>query len=395
MGDDHARTSFSTDRLQEILETGPPDVPIGYEALQEAARAELSEEVFGFIAGGAGAETTVRRNREAFDRWDIVPRMLRDVSERDLSVEVLGTRLAAPLMLAPIGAQTIIHPDGEAATARAASDLDVPIAVSSAASKSIEEVAEAMDGGDRWFQLYPSDDRELTESLLERAAAAGCSAIVVTVDAPLLGWRERDLQRAYFPPREGHGLGNYFQDPVFRAGLSAPPERDRAAAIERFSEVFSDPSLSWGDLDRLQAMTDLPVLLKGILHPDDAIRAVEAGVDGLVVSNHGGRQVDGAIGAADALPDVVDAVEGRVPVLFDSGIRRGADMFKAIALGADAVFVGRPYLYGLAVDGSAGARAVLSNLLAEFEVTMGLCGCASIDAVRAAELAGPRAGVQG
>jgi isopentenyl diphosphate isomerase/L-lactate dehydrogenase-like FMN-dependent dehydrogenase len=360
------------------LEGERPAIPVSAEKLEEAAKGVLKLEAYCYVAGGAGGEATMRANRNGFDRWRIVPRMLRDVSRRDCGVKLFGKALTQPLLLAPVGVQSLFHPDAELAVARAARSLNVPIVLSSAASKPMEAVAEAMGDVTRWFQLYWPKNKELAASFLSRAEKAGYSAIVVTLDTHMLGWRERDLQRAYLPFLYGQGLANYFTDPVFRAALPAPPERDPRPAIQYFLEIFSDPSLTWVDLGFLRQHTKLPILLKGILDPEDARMAMDHGVDGIIVSNHGGRQVDGAIGAIEALPRVAREIGDRIPVLFDSGIRRGADVFKALALGARAVLLGRPYCYGLAIGGEEGVRTVVENLLADIELTLGLAGCASI-----------------
>lgn len=358
-----------------------PAQPAGYEALKARAKQVMTPEAYGYVAGGAGSEDTMRANREAFLRWRIVPRMLRDVAERDLSVEVLGHRLRAPLLLAPIGVQSIIHPDAEVAVAKAATASGVPAILSTASSRSIEEVAEASGKGRRWFQLYWPKDPDFAKSLIQRAEAAGYSALVVTLDTYLLAWRDRDIDNAYLPFLYGEGVSNYFQDPVFRAALDEPPEENPTQAILYFAQQFSNASLTWGDLAKLREYTHLPILLKGILHPDDARKAIDYGADGLIVSNHGGRQMDGGLAALDALPPIVEAVPGSFPVLFDSGIRRGADVFKAIALGARAVLLGRPYAFGLGVRGEAGVRDVVLNLIAELDLTLGLAGCTSFEGV--------------
>lgn len=357
-----------------------PTTPMTYELLEEQARQKLSPEAFGYVAGGAGGEETMRANRAAFERWQIVPRMLRNVGERSLRVQVLGETLPAPLLLAPIGVQSIVHPEAEVAVARAAASLGVPFILSTASSKTMEEVAQAADAvgkTPRWYQLYWGRDPELTASFLARAERAGYSALVVTLDTPLLSWRERDIALAYLPFLLGEGIANYVSDPVFRASLPQPPEENPQAAIMRFVQVFSDPTLTWDDLKFLREHTRLPILLKGILHPEDARRALDAGANGLIVSNHGGRQVDGAIPSLDALPGIVAVVQGRVPVLFDSGIRRGADIFRAVALGAQAVLLGRPYMWGLTLGGEAGVRDVVLNTLADLDLTLALSGYTS------------------
>jgi isopentenyl diphosphate isomerase/L-lactate dehydrogenase-like FMN-dependent dehydrogenase len=300
--------------------------------------------------------------------------MLRDVGVRDLSAELFGATLPAPLLLAPIGVQSIVHADGELATARAAAATGVPYIHSTAASYSIEEAAEANGDGPRWFQLYWPSDPELTKSFLRRAETVGYGAIVVTLDTTLLAWRPRDLQGAYLPFLRGVGVANYFSDPVFRAGLEKPPEEDLRAAVMHWIKEYSNPTISWDKLSFLRDNTELPILLKGILHPDDARLAVEHGVDGVIVSNHGGRQVDGAIGSLDALPAVVEAVPDEFPVLFDSGIRSAADAFKAIALGASAVLLGRPYMWALALGGEAMVTQLVRGFLAELDLTLALSG---------------------
>jgi isopentenyl diphosphate isomerase/L-lactate dehydrogenase-like FMN-dependent dehydrogenase len=238
----------------------------------------------------------------------------------------------------------------------------------------MEEIAEAGGDGPRWFQLYWPNDPELLESFVGRAEAAGYGAIVVTVDAFIPGWKPRDLQQAWLPFLEGSGNANYFEDPVFRAGLEQLPEDDLGAATGRYLSVLSNPALTWDDLARLRELTALPILIKGIQQVDDAREAAARGLDGIVVSNHGGRQVDGAIGSLDALEPIAEAVGQEMAVLFDSGVRGGADVFKALALGADAVCLGRPYVWGLALDGQAGVETVLKMVLAELDLTMALCG---------------------
>ncbi|MEA2616914.1 MAG: lactate 2-monooxygenase [Chloroflexota bacterium] len=351
-----------------------PLLPLTHEALEQRAERQLTRGAFGYVAGGAGAEDTMRANREAFRRWRILPRMLRDVSRRDLGTTVLGTPMPAPVMLAPVGVQSIVHPDAEVAVARAAAATGVPMVLSTASSRSIEEVAEAQGDAPRWFQLYWPRDRDLAASLLGRAERAGYGAVVVTLDTWMLAWRPRDLELAYLPFLQGEGIANYLSDPVFRAALPAPPEEDMAGAVRHFLTVFSDPSVTWAGLSFLRENTRLPIVLKGILHPDDARRAVDHGVDGILVSNHGGRQVDGSIAALDALPGVVDAVPESLPVLFDSGIRSAADAFVALALGARAVLLGRPYVWALAVAGEEGVAELLRGFLAELDLTFALTG---------------------
>ncbi len=355
-----------------------PALPVLPGELEARAQDRLTPEAFGYVAGGAGHERTMAANLRAFEHWQIVPRMLRDVSERDLSTTVLGTAMAASVLLAPVGVQSIVHPDAELAVGRAAAAFGLAPILSTAASHTIEDVAEAMGSASRWYQLYWPRDRDLAESFVARAARAGYEAIVVTLDTWLLGWRPRDLHNAYLPFLKGEGVANYFSDPVFRGALEQTPEEDPGPAIGHWAYQFANPRVTWDDLAWLREQTKLPIVLKGVLHADDARLALDAGVDGLIVSNHGGRQVDGSIGALDALPGVRDAVGEQFPVLFDSGIRTGADIFKALALGADAVCLGRPYVWGLALDGQAGVEFVLRCLLAELDLTLALSGYTSI-----------------
>jgi isopentenyl diphosphate isomerase/L-lactate dehydrogenase-like FMN-dependent dehydrogenase len=384
--------SLGVQRQMEIYLNGltghKPAQPLVAEELEERARAVLPAPAYVYVAGGAGGEETLRANRDAFRRWRIVPRFLRDVSRRDLGVELLGRRLPAPVLLAPVGVQSMLHPEAELAPARAARSLGIPMVLSCVSSTPLEKVAEALGDSPRWFQLYWPKNPALAASLVRRAERAGYSAVVVTLDTYLYGWRERDLQQAWLPFAHGQGIANYLTDPEFRAALPAPPEKDLGAATRYFLSVVSNPALTWDDLAWLRRQTRLPILLKGILHADDARRAVGHGVEGVIVSNHGGRQVDGAVASLDALPAVAEAVAGRAAVLFDGGIRRGTDVFKALALGARAVLLGRPYCWGLAVGGEEGVRAVLQNLLADVELTLGLAGCASCADVNRDSLTG-------
>ncbi|TXC96483.1 lactate 2-monooxygenase [Streptomyces sp. ISID311] len=351
-----------------------PRLPTDLSRLAELTEQRLGPGPVGYVAGSAGTGSTADANRAALDRRRIVPRMLRDVAERDLSVEVLGHSLPAPLALAPVGVLSLMHPDAEPAAARAAAAHGVPYILSSASSTPMEEVTEAMGDGERWFQLYWAKDREVTRSFLHRAKAAGFTALFVTLDTPLLAWRPRDLDQAYLPFLHGVGTANYFTDPAFTAGLAKPVHEDPDAAVMHFVGMFADPAKTWPDLAFLRENWDGPIVLKGILHPQDALLAAEAGMDGVVVSNHGGRQVAGSVAAADALPRVAKAAGDRLTVLFDSGIRTGDDILKALALGAKSVLVGRPYAYGLGLDGQAGVEHVIRCLLAEFDLTLALSG---------------------
>jgi lactate 2-monooxygenase len=357
------------DFQNEIYLTGLTDVvpsmPTDLTRLRALARRTLPRAAYDYVAGSAGTGDTARANREAFRRWRIVPRMLRGATKGELATRVLGQTLPAPVVLGPIGVLRILHPDGELAVGRAAASLGVPMVLSTAASHSLEEVAEA--AGPRWYQLYWPNDRDLALSSLTRARDAGYSALVVTLDTFTLAWRPRDLDNAYLPFLRGIGVQNYLADPVFTGKAGDDP-------IPYWASVFGNPSLTWDDLAFLREHWDGPIALKGIQHADDARRAVDCGMDGIVVSNHGGRQVDGALASLDALPAIAHAVGDRIDVLFDSGIRSGADVIKALSLGAKAVLLARPYAYGLALGGEAGVRHVLRCLLADLELTLRLSG---------------------
>lgn len=342
--------------------------------LEGLAREKFEPGPFGYVAGGAGAGATVAANREAFGRWRIVPRMLTDATRRDLGTTMLGQRMPAPVLLAPVGVQSIVHPDGELATARAAASLGVTMVLSTASSYTIEEVAEASGDGSRWYQLYWPNDNDVTISLLQRAKAAGFSALVVTLDTWTLAWRPNDLDKAYLPFIRGVGNAVPFSDPAFRALLEKSPEEDLTAAILRWIPMFTGTDRRWDQLPFLREHWDGPIVLKGIQHVDDARRASDAGMDGIIVSNHGGRQVDGAVAALDMLPEIAAAVGDRLDVLFDSGVRTGADVVKALALGAKAVLLGRPYVYGLGLAGEDGVRHVVRSILADLDLTIGLSG---------------------
>ena len=385
-----------------------PRVPVGWHELEAAAKKAMSRDAWAYVAGSSGLERTADANHAAFDAWQIVPRVLRDVSDRDLGIELFGHRYASPVIAAPVGVLELVHPLADVAVARAARTLGVPYIYSNQASTPMERVAEASGDAPHWFQLYWSSSDDLVASLVARAEASGAHAIVVTLDTHMLGWRPRDLDAAYLPFIHGQGIAQYTSDPVFRelvrtrppstgpkpritpatirtlldmtrnypgGSLRSPEPR---AAVETFLDVFSRSSLTWQNLQFLRERTSLPIVLKGIQHPDDAVLAIDHGIDGIVVSNHAGRQIDGAVGSLAALPPVVEAVAGRIPVLFDSGVRSGADVFTALALGAAAVCIGRPYVYGLAIDGEAGVEAVLSRLIAEFDIVLGLSGHTSV-----------------
>ncbi len=355
-----------------------PDLPTDLHRLEEAARAVMAPPAFDYVAGSAGSEDTAKENLLAFRRWRIVPRMLTDVSTPRYAARLLGTDLTVPFLLAPVGVLGIAHPDGELAVARAAASAGVPMILSTAASAPLEAVAAANAGGQRWYQLYWPKDRAVAASLLGRAQAAGYGVLVVTLDTRTLAWRPRDLDNGYLPFLQGIGIQNYLSDPAFQAGLPTPVDDDVQAAVLRYVQMFGDLSLTWGDIPFLRDNWNGPIVLKGILSVADAHRAEQAGVQGIIVSNHGGRQVDGSVAALDALPAIARAVGSTMAVLFDSGVRGGADMLKALALGAQAVLLGRPYVYGLALGGEAGVRHVLRALRTDFELTMRLAGLATL-----------------
>lgn len=371
---------FQYEIYLEGMSEQTPDFPFELTKLERRFEAEVDPVPRDYVSAGAGAEDTMRENLDEFRKWRIVPKMLTDVETRDLTTTVLGTTMPAPVMLAPIGGiQSLLHPDGELAVARVAAELGVPMVLSTVSSKTLEEVADALGDTPRWFQLYwPSDDA-FTKSLLQRAEDAGYGAIVVTLDTRILAWRPRDLRNAYLPFFRGDSIANYLSDPVFRAGLEKPPEEDLQAAVFKWMSMFAYASTTWESLAFLRDTTRLPIVLKGIVHPDDARRAAEVGVDGIIVSNHGGRQVDGSIATLAALPSIKQAVPDAFPVLLDSGIRTGADVVKAMALGASAVLLGRPYIWALGVGGESGVRQLLRGFLADVDLTLALSGYTSFD----------------
>jgi lactate 2-monooxygenase len=363
------------------------ELPFTFAELERRAHMAMSESLVSYVAGGAGNEHTQDANVAAFDRWGLVPRMLVGTAVRDLSVDLFGHNLASPLLLAPIGVIGLCDNDGhgDIATAKAAAATGVPMIASTLSADPMEVVAKELGDTPGFFQLYPPNDRELAESFVRRAEAAGFAGVVVTLDTMTLGWRPRDLALGTFPQLHGHCLANYTSDPVFLAKLDQPPEADMRSAVQRWAQVFGSPALSWNDLPWLRSLTKLPLLLKGICHPDDARRAIDGGIDGIYCSNHGGRQANGGAAAIDMLPAVADAC-GRTPIIFDSGVRSGEHIVKALAMGATAVAIGRPYAYGLAVGGVNGIVHVLRCLLAEADLTMAIDGYPTINDLKAVSL---------
>lgn len=392
-----------------------PAVKTSMQSLESEAKQRMSEKAYAYIAGAAGNESTMEANRTAFEQWKIVPRMLRNVGARDTSIELFGKKIPSPILLDPVGVLEMVHPEADVAVAKAASSLGVPYIFSNQASKPMEACAAVMGNSPRWFQLYWSKSNELVQSFVQRAEKCGCTALVVTLDTTMLGWRTRDLDLAYLPFLEGKGMAQYTSDPVFQRLLDEPDETQQVnrkitlqsiqglismvknypgnnflkklssgrplKAVRKFVSIYSNPATTWNDLTWLRQQTKLPILLKGIVHPEDARKALDFGMDGMIISNHGGRQVDGAIATLDALPKIAEAIQNKIPVLLDSGVRGGADIFKALALGAKAVCIGRPYVYGLTIAGEQGVYEVLKNLMADFELTMGLSGCKNISEI--------------
>ncbi|MEO0057384.1 MAG: hypothetical protein RIT17_834 [Pseudomonadota bacterium] len=361
-----------------------PTWPVDFATLERRAHEALGPMLTNYVAGGCGDEHTQDQNAAAFHHWGMVPRMMVDCSTRDLSVELFGHRYPTPLFMAPIGLNGEASQDrhGDMAAARASALTGVPFCASTLANDPLEDVKAACGDTPAWFQLYTPKNKELATSLIRRAEEAGYTALVVTLDTWVTGWRPRDLNASNFPQLRGKVLQNYFVDPVFRSLLAKPPEEDPAAAIFTWAATFGQV-LTWDDMAWFKSVTKLPIVLKGICHPDDARRAVDSGADAVYCSNHGGRQANGGIATIDLLADVVTAA-GDVPVLFDSGIRSGTDAVKALALGARAVGVGRPYTYGLALGGAEGAAWVLRSILAEADLLMAVNGYPTLADVRAA-----------
>lgn len=392
-----------------------PLIPTNWEELEQKAAQKMSKKAWAYVSGGAGHGHTIEQNREGFAQWGIVPRMLCDVSEREIGITLFGRKLSSPFLLCPIGVLEMAHSEADLAVARAAAAMGVPYIFSSQASVKMEDCAQAMGNMPRWFQLYWSKSDALTLSFVRRAEACGCEAIVVTLDTTMLGWRTLDLDLAYLPFLQGKGIAQYTSDPVFgqlleQQEVANSPQLPKPKvtlqtlktlftlaknypngsflnnlisgeplrAIRKFTAIYSRPSLTWDNLKWLRQQTRLPILLKGILHPNDAQHALDAGIDGIIISNHGGRQIDGEISTIEALPRIAAVIGQKIPLLLDSGVRGGADVFKALALGASAVCIGRPYVYALAIAGQKGVEVLLQNYMSDFELTMALAGCCSV-----------------
>ena len=349
-------------------------LPQSVDEWMERARSTLTKDAWDYLEGGAGEEDTVHENRSAFKKWRIRPRYLRDVSKRTTEAEYLGQNRESPFILAPIGVQSILHKDGEIASARAAAKMNMPFTLSTVSSITMEEIVKKSPEGEKWLQLYPAKDKNIIRNFIKRAEKAGYRAIVVTADTTMLGWRERDLNNAYLPFLRGEGLANFFSDPVFRRRLEKPPEEDLISAIMEFTSVYVNPSFSWKDFKEICSTTEIPVVLKGITHREDVELAFKSGARAVVISNHGGRQVDGAISSLDALEEVTESGDLKGEILFDSGFRRAADAIKAIALGASGILIGRPYAYALSVAGQEGIELYLEQVMAEMDLEMGLSG---------------------
>ncbi|WP_144513130.1 alpha-hydroxy-acid oxidizing protein [Bacillus sp. FJAT-22090] len=368
----------SNDLLLENIES-TEKFPINFKELEQAAKAKLAAGPYGYIRSSAGGEETYHKNIDSFAKYSIVPRYLNDVSTLNTEVTIFGRTYPHPLFISPVGVNKIAHEDGEIAVSKAATKYNFPYIQSTVSSFSIEEITAATPGSSKWFQLYWSQNKEISFSMVKRAEQAGYEAIVLTVDTVMLGWREEDVRNQYSPLKKGYGKGNYVSDPVFMASL---PNQEEDAIINSIVENIYHPTLNWDNIAELKERTSLPILIKGILHPEDAKLAIEKGIDGIIVSNHGGRQLDGVIASIDALPTIVEAVNSKIPVLFDSGIRRGSDVVKALALGATAVCIGRPFVWGLAAGGQAGVERVLESFLQETKVSMSLSGVRNLNELR-------------
>jgi len=398
-----------------------PTIPVSYKELEEKARQLLSPEAFAYLAGGAGSETTIDANRQALDKVKIHPRMLGGVQEVSMQLPWRAHTLPAPFMLAPIGVLELAHREGDLAEARAAAALNIPMIISSQASHPMEDITRNLGACPRLFQLYYSKSKELSKSFIRRAEAIDCSAIVVTLDTTLLGWRVRDLSLGYNPFIHGKGIAQYYSDPVFNA-LPDPPAEDSIKppltyslienlmrlnhripggllnnlrsgkgmqTVRKFTTIFSNPGINWEDIALIREWTTLPIYLKGILRADDALKATGIGIDGIIVSNHGGRQIDGSISSIEALPEIVNAVKGKLDVWIDSGIRSGSDAYKCLAMGATGVMIGRPHAMALACGGTQGVIDCMTNIISELELNMALSGCHTINDINSSIISHP------
>ena len=408
-------------RLKEIYIGGArgarPQIPMRFEELEARAKRVMGHKEFGYVYTGAGDQNSVKNNREAFSKYKIVPRMLRDVSVREIRTSVSYFKNIPPLFLSPVGVLNLACKNGDLELAKACKAVGVPLIISNQASQPMEEISHQLDGSPFAFQLYWSKSDELVRSFIGRAEKSGAKALFITLDTTLLGWRPIDLNNAYLPFLLGEGIAQYTSDPVFNQlkekyaqtkSIDAPrgnlisqvinayklmknhpggvfknmSSRDAIKAVRCFIDIYTRPSLSWDEIKKAREWTDLPIFLKGILHSDDALKAKDYGINGLLVSNHGGRQVDGAISSLDALVNIRKRIDRDFPIILDSGVRTGADIFKALALGADAVGIGRPYVYALGLGKARGVKEYLTNLMAEFELNMALAGCRSISEIK-------------
>ena len=368
--------------LKNITAQAP--FPICFADLEKAVAEKIEAGPFGYIRSGAGGEQTLRNNRAAFEKYSIVPRFLKDVSNVQTSINLFGKTYPTPLLFAPVGMNGMVHDEGELAVVRAAEHLNMPYIQSTVSTYALEEVAQAAPSATKWFQLYWSTNEEIAFSMAARAEAAGFEAIVLTVDTVMLGWREEDVRNQFSPLKLGYARGNYMNDPVFTATL---PDDSFESYVQGVLQNVFHPTLNWEHVRELKKRTNLPILLKGILHPEDAKLAIDNGIDGIIVSNHGGRQLDGVIGSLDALPAIAKVVNGQIPIILDSGVYRGMDALKALALGADAVAIGRPFVYGLALEGQQGVEKVMTNLYDELKVSIALAGATSVKGLRNITLA--------
>lgn len=350
--------------------------PINTTEFEEAAKKVMDFGPYGYVRSGAGGEETLRKNTAAFSKYSLVPQFLNDVSTINASITLFGRTYPQPFLFAPVGMNKLAHEEGEIAASSAAATYNIPFIQSTVSSYTMEEVKEATGDSPKWFQLYWSSNKEIALNMAKRAEKAGYEAIVLTVDTVMMGWREEDMRNQYSPLKLGLGKANFIADEIFVKGIE---NLEDETVIQGILDSIHHPTLSWDDIAQLRKQTTLPILLKGILHPKDAALAVEKGIDGIIVSNHGGRQLDGVISSLEALPAIVEVVNGKIPVLLDSGIRRGSDVVKAIALGADAVLLGRPYIYALAAGGQAGVEHLISSFIQEIHVSMGLIGAANIE----------------